>query len=239
MLEQSATKLKNIGISTLVAVLIIALISLSISKCVSDKRNKKLQNDLATTIYNGNMLFNEVKEKNEVVVTQKQLLVEKDNEIVKRIKSEEHLRSLNSQVVTKTVVQIKEIKVPYIDSTVIITQVDSATKDTTEYLKLPSRAQVITKHYEIDETVTADGIQVNEISIPDSITLVIGESGNIFNSESIVRISHDNPFIKTTMMKNIVVKPKVSKPVKTFLIGGGVGIAVGGILTGLLFHYVK
>jgi len=239
MLEQSVTKLKNIGISTIIAILVIALISLSISKCISDKRNKKLQNDLATTIYNGNMLFNEVKEKNEVVVTQKQLLVEKDNEIVKRIKSEEHLKSLSSQVVTKTIVQIKEIKVPYIDSTVIITQVDSATKDTIEYLKLPSRAQVITKHYEIDETVTADGIQVNEISIPDSTTITIGDEGNIFHSEPIVRISHTNPFLRTIEVKNLQVKPKVGKPVKNLIIGLGIGIPVGGILTGLLFHYVK
>jgi len=186
----------------------------------------KLENNAATKAYAQFQPFVERVQKDSTqLVEQSQLLASKDAQIVKQIEKIEHLKSLNSQVVAKTVTEIKDVKIPFIDSAKVITKVDSSTKDSTQYLQVPARAQIITPHFQIDETVMVDGIEVNHIIIPDSTTNTIGDKGNLFKDEPVVFIHHSNPFIKTIDMKNIVVKPKLSKGAQGFVIGVPVGAA--------------
>lgn len=216
------------------------LLTIGIYSITQEVKVNKLENQITNQSYSQFQPFIEKRAKDSsTIVEQTQLLANKDAQIVKQIEKIEHLKTLSSQVVYKTEVQIKEIKVPFIDSSKVITIVDSTSKDSTDYLALPARAQLITPNLQIEETVLKTGLELNYAIIPDSTTLTIGDKGNLFKNEPSVLIKHSNPFIKTLDVKNIVVKDN-KKPWKTFAIGTSVGataVSVGfALLKAFVFH---
>ena len=174
------------------------------------------------------------------IVTQIQLLATKDAEIVKHIEKEDKLYKLASNVQVKTVYQIKEVLVPYKDSTKVITLKDTINGiiDSTEYLKLPSRVQTIDTNFLLDATVLSNGLEVNYLKIPNTTIVNIGEEGNIFKHQSIIKIHQSNPYILQTDVKNVIIEnPKLkNKAWKGFGIGCGVG-SVATIVLSVLAHF--
>jgi len=232
-LSQTFPKLKEYFLYSVIIILIFLLILFGAKSCEYKNENFKLQDKLLTSEYSKFQPFIEKRaEDSSTIVEQNQLLAEKDNTIVKQIEKIEGLKSLQSQVVYKTIVQFDSIKIPYIDSAKVIT------KDSAEYIQVPLRAEIINKDYQIDETVLSNGIEINHLIIPDSTVVTIGEEGNLFKTKSVVKISHSNSHLKTTDVKNIVLNQKLNKGTKGFLIGTATGATAATIVIALLKAFV-
>lgn len=164
-----------------------------------------------------------------LIAEQKQLLVEKNNEIVKGIKEIEKLKSLKSQVKYITKTEVKEILVPYKDSSTIITYIDTIKGDTANYLKLPAQASTWNADSSLNVNLTVDtnGVTLNNIIITDTTTVTIGTPKGWFKSP-IVRVKHTSPYIQTQGMTNVVVDDKVAKKQAIIF---GVGFGAGTALT--------
>jgi hypothetical protein len=85
-------------------------------------------------------------------------------------------------------------------------------------------------HYHFRGTIFPDKFNIDEISIPNKQTVVLGEKKTGFmKKEYRVEITNSNPFIQTSNVGGYTVNPKkewYQKPFVTFLIGTGVGSAV-------------
>ena len=89
-------------------ILLILVILFGIQTCNKTKEAHKLQNQLTTEVYNNKMAFDTVRAKDgSIKATQQQLKSFKDAAIIKQIELENKLKSVQSQVVVKTVYQIK------------------------------------------------------------------------------------------------------------------------------------
>lgn len=239
--DQSTKKAERVVLVTVIVSLILALIGTSINGCVKSRNITKLQDEIATTTYNSVMPFTKQKLKDSTeIITQGQLIASKDAEIVRHIEKEEKLFKLASNVKINTVVQVVEKLVPYRDSVNIISVKDSF-GHSDEYLKIPARAVEIDTNFRLDATVTSEGILVNHLEIPNTITINIGDEGNIFKHSPVVKVSNSNPLIITESMKNVIVKdPKMnSKSWKAFGIGTASGIVVTTVAAILLKIYQK
>lgn len=201
----------------------------------------KAQNALVTSEYNSKMAFDSIRNKDgSTIATQQQLLTQKDNEIVKHIEKENNLKSLNAQVTVKTVYQVQRVFVPYTDSTpgLIVIDTVSGKIDTTNYVHVPATVSSKDSNFLIRGTVTKSGLIVNNLNIPNTVTVTIGETKGLFKHKSIVTVKQSNPYIETEDVKNIVVEQAATKKaVKTFFIGGGVGAAIATTLIILLTHF--
>jgi hypothetical protein len=84
-------------------------------------------------------------------------------------------------------------------------------------------------HYHFKGTIFPDKFNIDEISIPNKQTVVLGEKKTgLFKKEYRVEITNSNPFIITSNVGGYTVNPKkewYQRPVVTFLIGAAVGSA--------------
>lgn len=213
----------------LVAILLVILIALSIETCTKSHETHKLQNDLATATYNSKMAFDSVRAKDgSIKATQDQLKAFQDDAVIKQIKLEDKLKSVQSQVVIKTVIQIEKVFIPYLDSTKSITKIDSShgKLDTLDFIQVPARVQTIDSFFQLDATVLKTGLEVNYLLIPNTTTSTIGITKGLFKHSSVVINKESNPHIKIVDMKNIVDDPQQAKKQWTTF-----GIGVAGVLT--------
>jgi len=212
------------------AVLVVLIIVLGAVTCNRSKKADSLRKQLEQT-------FVVTKEKDKTIATQTQLLTTKDDALVKQIEKTEQLKNLKSQVTYKTVTVIEKVFVPLTDSTShkYISVVDSVAgkPDTTNYMAIPALVSVDNNFYHFDGTIDRGGLTLDSLSIPDSTSVSIGDTKSLFKKQSIVRITHSNPFIKTIDMHNVVVDDESSKKQwKTFAIGGGVVLGLDAIIIG-------
>lgn len=223
--EQEKHIIKNV----IIAVLLLLLTLFGIDTWYTLNKNHNLENKLVTAIYNDSMGVEQVKTKEGLITTQKQLIANKDQEIVKHIEKENHLSSLIGQISYKTTFRIDTVLIPYKDSThlLVIKDTISGKIDSFDCLPLPSRVEKIDSDYQIDETIIPNGVLINHLIIPNTTTITIGDAKKgLFKTESIVKIKNSNRHISQENTKNIFTDQKSkTKPIKTFLIGLGSGIA--------------
>ena len=165
----------------------------------------------------------------------------KNAAIIKQIELENKLKSVQSQVVVKTVYQIKEVFIPFLDTTKSVTKVDSShgKLDTLDFIQVPARVQAIDPNFQLDATILKTGLEVNYLRIPNTTVTTIGVTKGLFKRQSVVLVKESNPNLTITDMKNIVDDPQVAKKQwTTFAIGGSIVVAVDAIIVAayLLTH---
>ena len=223
-------------------ILLILVILFGIQTCNKTKEAHKLQNQLTTEVYNNKMAFDTVSAKDgSIKATQQQLKSFKDAAIIKQIELENKLKSVQSQVVVKTVYQIKEVFIPFLDTTKSVTKVDSShgKLDTLDFIQVPARVQAIDPNFQLDATILKTGLEVNYLRIPNTTVTTIGVTKGLFKRQSVVLVKESNPNLTITDMKNIVDDPQVAKKQwTTFAIGGSIVVAVDAIIVAayLLTH---
>ena len=65
----------------------------------------------------------------------------------------------------------------------------------------------ITKYYTIKGAVTPKSVEFTKIDFPDTITTVSENVGSIFKDIYALKITHSNPYINTTGIQSLVIKP--------------------------------
>lgn len=225
----------NIKEKILTIISIIFLILLILSNISSCSKTKTLQKDLdllSKQYYNSKMEFSVKRQKDSsIIVEQKQLLVNKEAQIIREIEKQEKLKNLKAQIKTKIEVRVDSFFIPYKDSVHIVKLEDSS-----DCLKLPAEVQHIDSNIQFIGNVTTEGLTIEHMKLIDSSSITIADkSKNLFSSEPIVKQYHSNPYIYTVDTKNIIVKQDKNKPLKTFFIGAGVGIGIETILLGLYY----
>ena len=243
ILTQTLLKVKEYFLYSIILILIIISLLFGIKSCEKSKQINGLQNQLVDVRYNDSMSFKQKHLKDSTIeITQAKLLDNKDDATVKQIEKQNDVIHLKSEVVFVTKLVYVHDTLHFSDSTKLVKLIDTTNGkiDSFEALPLPAMITHIDSNIQIQETITTEGATIDYLVIPNTTTITIAdEKKTLFNATPIVKIHFSNPNVSTLNVKNIVVKPKVSKPIKTFLIGGGIGIGVGAILTGLFYHYVK
>lgn len=242
-LNQTLSKAGQYTLYAIVIILLFLLILFGVKSCEKSKQIKGLQNQLVDKTYNDVMPFKQkILKDSTIEITQAQLLANKDNATVHKIEKENDVTDLKSQVKFVTKIVFIHDTLKFGDDTKLVKVIDSlhGVLDSFEALPLPAIVTHIDSNIQIEELITTEGVIIDYLKIPNTTTVIIAdEKKTLFNAEPVVKIHFSNPNIQMGDVKNIIVKPKVSKPVKTFLIGGGIGIGLGAILTGLFIHYTK
>lgn len=161
-------------------------------------------------------------QKDSNLIVQKQLVLDSKSEIAKLEAKIEGLKSIDSKVKVVTKVELRDVIVPYTDTIVKYVIPEDARFE----------ASVNNKWYNINLTVRQDGVMVDNLSLPDSIKVIVGEEKlkglkNIFKQPiPIVKVENTNPHIELVNVENMVVKEN-KKPLNKILIGLGLGILTG------------
>lgn len=92
------------------------------------------------------------------------------------------------------------------------------------------RARESSDHYNIDLSVTGNGVMINDISFPDSLDVrFVEKKGSLFKKGTTqVQFKHSNPYVQTLGSSSLIYKPK-KKPrllEKALLIGAGIFIGI-------------
>jgi len=224
----------------IIIILLLLVIILSAKSCNSAQKVQKLQDQLVDKEFVDSMIFTTKILKNGTKeLSQDQLQVDKEDGTVKSIEKSTNTKNLQSQVkvVTKyilvhdTIAYEKE-KLVYKDSIITL-------KDSNEALLLPARITKIDSTIQMDEEITSEGVIIDYLKIPNTTTITIADrEKDLFKTTPVVLVDFSNPNIDATSMKNIIVKPKVSKPIKTLLIGGVLGIGLESLFI-IGAHFIK
>jgi hypothetical protein len=223
-------------------ILVFLILLFGLKSCEKSKKIEVLQNQVDTHTFEQVIPFKQQRlHDSTLLILQDQLLVDKDSKLVKTQEELNKVKNLKSLVTYKTNIIIVHDTIEFTKDSKIIVVKDTADgkADSVECLTLPARVTQITKDFEIDESITSEGVAINYLNIPDSTTIVIGDSKkNIFSTQPVVKIKHSNKFLQTSDVKNLVIKDDKNKKVwKSFVIGGTVGSIATGVLIGLLHFY--
>lgn len=223
----------NIFWKVCVIILLLLVVLFGVQSCLKTKESHKLQNELTTQVYNNKMSFTIVRQKDSsTIITQQQLIANKDAEIIKHIEKENGLKSVIAQVMIKTSYQVQKVAIPLTDSARVITKLDTVAGkiDTTNYLQVPARVQKIDSNFQLDATILKDGLEVNYLRLPNTTTVTIGETKGLFKHQSVVRIHQSNPYILTEDAKNVIVdQSSAKKQWGTFALGGGLVLTIDAV----------
>lgn len=161
------------------------------------------------------------------------------------------VKEVEALIAQGTIVSIKEVKVPYVDSVKMKKWEDSVKVKCAEVIKYYEDSTVMvgkeakdsTGYYKIDAVVQKDGLKVNEIQFIDSQYISITEfKGGFFKRntkgklkfyeprKTKVEIKHTNPYFKNTGTAAYMFQ---KKPNNGYL-GGVVHGAIAGFLGGML-----
>jgi len=242
-LFQSLETFKDYFLGSIIIILLLLLILFGTKSCEKSRDIKSLQSQLVDKTFLDSMIFTTKTLKDSTKeITQTQLLADKDNKTVKDIQKQTGTTHLQSYVKVVTEIKIVHDTIKFSNSEHLIRVIDSlhGVLDSFEALPLPANFVKIDSTFQIDETITTEGLIINHLKIPNTTTITIADQKkSLFKTEPVVKIHFSNPKVETEDVKNIVVKPKISKQTKTLFIGLGIGIPVGAILTGLIVHYLK
>lgn len=234
-------------IKTILIVILSAVLLYSFKTC-NDQKNRNsvllLQNQQLDSINNlkGQQL---ILSQTELATSQKAFREATDSFFAMNKKFERRIREVLAFYKATTNTVIKEVEVPYIDSNAVVKWQDSIQqqcKQVIDYYEanaiiVPKTARDSTKNYSADFTATLSGIQINNLSIPDSQYLRIVElKGGILKKNAAgkrplftgrsyqVQVIHTNPLIQTTSSSSVIYKPpKKGRWVeKALLIGAGI-----------------
>ena len=176
------TKIKN----TIIVIVIIFLLTFSLQKCqqhnVAVANIKALNSEISTyKLKNGQL----VASKQSLEFTKLQLedlVISKDAELQDMANNFSKVKTVTKIV---TVLKLDTIKVPF---------------DVEIPCEFERNDIIDTKHYSFDYKLTNKGFSINNLSIPDSVSIVTGTKRKWFLGKEThtIDITHSNPNIQTT-----------------------------------------
>ena len=200
--------------------IVLVLAGVLLQKC---SENKQLKDNLQVEIDNVRQyedLKGEVVEYNDVMQAKFKDLELYNAELKQEVKD---MKIKNPEVIIRstTDLRIDTVYVPFTDTLPCDDFVKNITVDSS--------------WYDIDMTLTKDNLTINEITIPNEQTIVVGEKKNgIFKrNEYIVAVKNSNPHIETDTLETYTFK-KDRKFFERPEVGIGIGLVTGVILTKLI-----
>lgn len=160
-----------------------------------------------------------------VVSNQKQL--DKYADSVFRLKKEKTKTLAYLQTRTRT--QIKEVLVPYRDT---ITQERIVYIDSlgNQHMKVPREFEVADPDYVIQGVVKAEGVLIEDLSVPDTLSARIVEKGGLFRKHTIeFQIKNTNKHVHMEGMNSIMYQPKKKTFFKRVVVPVLVGVFIGAV----------
>jgi hypothetical protein len=205
---------------------------------------------------------NNIKDSLGNIITVKDAKIVQDQEAMKNLRAElfqttekynNKVKEVKALIAQETQVVIKEVKVPYIDSTKMKQWADSIAIKCAEVIKyyedstvkIGKQAKDSTAHYKIDATIQKEGINMNEIKFIDSQYVALTEmKGGILkrNTKGKFRlyvppttraeIKHTNPYFQNTGVDAFLFKEKAHRGYGSGILHGAIGSAA--LIIGLL-----
>jgi len=205
---------------------------------------------------------NNIKDSLGNIIAVKDAKIVQDQEAMKNLRAElfqttekynNKVKEVKALIAQGTQVVIKEVKVPYIDSTKMKKWADSIAIKCAEVIryyedstvKIGKQAKDSTAHYKIDATIQKEGINMNEIKFIDSQYVALTEmKGGILKrntngrlklyvpATTRVEIKHTNPYFQNTGVDAFLFKKKAHRGYGSGILHGAIGSAA--VIIGLL-----
>ncbi len=205
---------------------------------------------------------NRIKDSLENTIVVKDVKIVEDQESIKKLRADlfqttekynDKVKEVKALIAQGTQVVIKEVKVPYIDSTKMKKWADSIAIKCAEVIqyyedstvKIGKQAKDSTAHYKIDATIQKEGINMNEIKFIDSQYVALTEmKGGILKRNTKgkfrlyvppttrVEIKHTNPYFQNTGVDAFLFKEKAHRGYGSGILHGAIGSAA--VIIGLL-----
>ncbi|MBU3663417.1 MAG: hypothetical protein FGM41_09515 [Bacteroidetes bacterium] len=131
--------------------------------------------------------FKKYKTKNgETVALQEQRILEMTKENMSLVKTVNKFKQIQGQVEVRTVIQYKEVKVPY--PVEVIKYIDTHTNDI--YVKIPLPFERTDSFMSISGVIGIDGVEIDSLTIPSNLTVTTGQiNGGLFKKDKYQKAS--------------------------------------------------
>jgi hypothetical protein len=161
------------------------------------------------------------------VALQEQRILELTKENMSLIKTVNKFKEVQGQVEVRTVIQFKEVKVPY--PVEVVKYIDTHTNDI--YVKIPLPFERKDSLFSISGVIGIDGVEIDSLTIPSNLTITTGKiSGGLFKKDKyMVEVVSSNPHVDISKVKNTQFKPK-TKWYKRWWFGFGLGSLTAAII---------
>jgi hypothetical protein len=168
------------------------------------------------------------------LVSQKQVLINKDKDLQKLLLENSELRRLNSQIKFESTTTITKIQALYKDVKYLTEKIkqisilpngDTVYIERTDTIGIPfgTKFNKSDKWFEFSGSVEKQGIQMDSLSIYNSYVITVGtKRKSLFKPmETYVELFNENPYTRTTSMNNIKVIDKKKWYQKSIVKFGG------------------
>jgi hypothetical protein len=161
------------------------------------------------------------------VALQEQRILELTKENMSLIKTVNKFKEVQGQVEVRTIIQYKEVKVPY--PVEVVKYIDTHTNDI--YVKIPLPFERKDSLLSISGVIGIDGVEIDSLTIPSNLTITTGKvSGGLFKQDKyMVEVVSSNPHVDISKVKNTQFKPK-TKWYKRWWFGFGLGSLTAAII---------
>lgn len=202
MIENVATKktyIRAIAVMTILMLLTVLCYwnkSLQLSKAQKEiTLLKRQKGEFKVTINN----------KNEVIATQEQNIVEMQTAIKELFDEKERWKTVKSVVRIETKIVYDTIIINYLD-----TIYDTDTIYPSGTITVPKRFSKTDEYYKISGLVLLDGIMIDSLIIPNDTRVVIGSKKEKWwkKAKPIVEVKNTNKYLTVQSMDNVVVEDK-------------------------------
>lgn len=190
--------------------------------CSVNSTNAELQNEIAKRTKD---YVEHIDKQGNVITEQKQVIADYHDRFARQeLEKERWMKDIQSQMKFSNIVTVPKIIVPYKDTVDRIVYVDSSTKDTSTYIKVPVRFSKTDRWYSFSGNVKETGVEFDSIAFVNSfrVTWANKKQGFLKRSVPIIQVVAHNPYSKTISMQNINIRPKtplIKKPLVWFGIG--------------------
>lgn len=224
-------------------VLIIGLfvLLLQVQTCRHNLREADLKAQYEHLASEGIENFETVKKDGVLIASQTQIILDQKSAIVKKEEQISQLKNLKASVKFKTVYIVAEKEIPFKDTTdKILTVVDTTTKDTSLYVKMPQPFEKSDSSLTLKGFVDTGGVHIDTLSLTDNVTIDIGDrKGTLFKLDPIVKIRHTSPYANQATMSNVIVDPEIYKKTKkSFIVGFTVGFVTVAVPVAVLSYFL-
>ncbi len=231
---------------------IIGLVFLVLAMRGCDKAKLSAQQSTIDSLTLANQRIDSIKNELAQTVTVQEVIVTNSKDEIGRLTDDIYnLKKQNERQIKQVVAYykgiinttLKDINIPYIDTTDTIPELkDAECEVALEYYKthtvvVPKIVSDSTKDYQVDMTVTKQGVTINNLIIPDSqyVRFVNLKGGflkrdqqgkrHLFLKQTVqVQVLHTSPFVQVTGGNSVIYQAKKKRNLvgKALLIGAGV-----------------
>lgn len=218
----------------IIIVILIIILIIGIQTC----NHYKTELNISNLKYNKDSLIFQTKfdKLGQSYIEQEQRISTYEEAIKSGIINEQTLKDKNLKDV-QTIVNLKQ-EITGLKDTIlkyknqqIITIIDTNTKDTINYLRIPVEAKFKNKFVNISQTILKSGIRIDTLSLVNDMQLIIAlNNKGLFRKDvPVITIQNSNPYFTPIKLDNIIIKEKTPwyKQNITWLV---VGVAGGFIL---------